>query len=452
MRFLAILLVLSLATGCGIFKKSNLDARNDDEDTYKQAYYDEVKRNGKLAAENLKALASAAEKTDLSFDAHVLLHQILNLMNRLDAAAETLVTNVKAYRASLSTATSTSLAEERQTVQDNLDAVLAIIGEIETKLSQNVLKKLNKDADGKVITEPAKWKVIYTEAAKLAENMSGMRNTYLLLVEDYNRIAQIRGNDLGTATPVSPLRRPIVRSRPSPIVSDASTGGRVIGYARDSQTGAGIANATVGFKHEIGDTEYFARAFSDATGRYQSPYLLPARYYVDITKDGLAVSRDGEIEITRGQDRQANFTLTESIPEGKFRIVMSWCNAYVAGSVKDVDSHLLIPGGAPMLYYPLRGQMHYGTHLDLDDVDYEGPETTTIHEVKRGKYSFFVNNFSNRHQRDALGKSEIRVEVYSAAGKIKDYRIPQGSGMSYHVFNIVDGQVQDVKRFTDEIR
>jgi len=442
---LAILLTL---VGCDAFKKQS---RLEDGRDYKEAYEQEVRKNRELNSNYLKSLTREIERSGLTFESHTLLSQLLTATNKLDEASEKFLATLKAERSKLQTNNRNGLSASLSLVNNGLAWVLVAIGDIEKLLSDGVLKQLKKNADADIIIDPENWKKTYEEAAQLSEHLQGTRNAYLLLAEDFKHMADIRVTELGGGPLPETTPAPVSTIRPNPLSADAQTGGRVIGFARDSQTGAAIARAEVGFKHDPGNVPYFHQTTTNEQGGYTSPYLLPGRYYVDIKKEGLAVSRDGAIEITRGVDRQSNFTLTEPIAAGKLRIVMSWCNDRVRDAVSDVDSYLEIPGSDQPLHYPLKGRMYEQAHLDLDDIDWEGPETTTIHQIRRGTYKFYVNNFNTRQNRQALGNSEIRVEVYEGNRKIKDYRVPTGIGLNYEVFHIIDGQIQDVKQFNDSL-
>lgn len=450
----ALILAFTVLPGCG-GKSKDLTSDSD----YKEAYEKEVRKNKELTSKYIKSLADQLTDHDSVFTSHTLLHQLLRFEVEFDKASTTLVGHLKEYRSNLSTNVREALEEQKRQIKRDLEAVLKIIGETEQKLSTEVLKKLNKDADAKVIEDPEKWKRTYKDAAKLAERLQGERDVYLLLVEDFDhmvgiRLAEIAGTTAParTASPAPARTTTAPVRRPSPVVSGPSSGGRVIGIAQDSQTGAPISGAEVGFKWERRSSDYFARATTDSRGRYESPYLLEGRYYVDIKKEGRAVSQDREVQVTLGQEVQSSFILTEPIADGKLRIAMSWCNQHVRGAVKDVDSYLSIPGVAQPLYFGRKFRLYEGTHLDIDDTDWEGPETTTIHEIRSGTYTFYVDNYNNRGMRDALGKSEIHVEVYKGNEKIRDYRVPPGIGLTYEVFRIEkNGTITDVERYNDSL-
>jgi hypothetical protein len=122
------------------------------------------------------------------------------------------------------------------------------------------------------------------------------------------------------------------------------------------------------------------------------------------------------------------------------------------GGVKDVDSWLQIPGVRQPLGYTILRTNYHSAHLDRDDTDWNGPETITIYEAKPGTYVFWVNNYNFRNSSGAergLGNSSVRVEVYREDQLLKTYSVPRGTGLSYEVFRIVNGNLVDTGEFFD---
>lgn len=73
--------------------------------------------------------------------------------------------------------------------------------------------------------------------------------------------------------------------------------------------------------------------------------------------------------------------------------------------------------------------------LDLDDTDYEGPETTTIYKEYPGVYSFYIHDYTNCDSNDSsqLAASNVKVEVYSGSFKMATYYMPNKEGTLWHV-------------------
>ena len=90
----------------------------------------------------------------------------------------------------------------------------------------------------------------------------------------------------------------------------------------------------------------------------------------------------------------------------------------------DVDSHLLMPGGAffdcfsdcyfgnPAPDWGVTGDIVDDPFLDVDDVDGFGPENINISEPIAGTYTFIVHYYADHH--DTFSKaSDTTVEVWS---------------------------------------
>jgi adhesin/invasin len=177
--------------------------------------------------------------------------------------------------------------------------------------------------------------------------------------------------------------------------------------------------------------------------------LREGAYFVDIIKEGQVELRNQNANVRLGQVTQNNVALTAPVGEGIFRIVTSW-TSQVDNAVRDVDSYLSIPNSSGYINYQnMRGD---GADLDRDDRDWIGPETMTIRSVQNGKYVFYVDNFSDRTNNRALGNSQIQVIVYKGSSEVRTYRVPEGAGLIYEVFNIVNGNVIDVERYNSGLK
>lgn len=240
----------------------------------------------------------------------------------------------------------------------------------------------------------------------------------------------------------------VARSSGSPIVS-AGQGGTITGLVRDSVRGTPISGAEVGFR-EATERDYFHRTRTNNEGAYQSPHLRPGEYAVDVIQRGYVTSERSQVRVTAGKVENENVSLTPPVAEGQFRITMSWTSA-APDAVSDVDSYLQIPGFPQPISYRIKGQEYGGAHLDRDDTDWVGPETTTIRSIKAGTYRYYVNNFNLRRNERALGNSMVSIQVYKGSQLVKTYRVPPGVGNTFEVFEIRDGEVRDVLRYNDQL-
>jgi adhesin/invasin len=136
--------------------------------------------------------------------------------------------------------------------------------------------------------------------------------------------------------------------------------------------------------------------------------------------------------------------LSPKLAAGSMRIVLTW-----DASPKDMDSYLLTPSGCTVSYQKREcaddGQRAV---LDLDNTHGNGPETTTIHKAKKGKYTFCVKQYS-RH--GSMSSSGATVRVFLPSGRTMVKRIGtdgkvrghKGRGRTWAVLQI-DGRTNAV--------
>jgi hypothetical protein len=225
-------------------------------------------------------------------------------------------------------------------------------------------------------------------------------------------------------------------------------GGIIKGTTKDALTGHLLSNVKIGIATTENATEYFAEVTSDANGHYETPGLMKGVYYLNFSRQGYIKVKNVKAELLdEGTEvGVSDVVMSTALGDGQFRIVVSWCDQKW-GAVADVDSYLSIPGVGTPLYYQLKGQNYYGTYLDLDDTNWMGPETTTIRQVTGGTYEFYVNNYNDRGDWTALGNSEVKVVVYRGDELLRTYFVPPGSGITYALFYIVDGQLVDLEQY-----
>lgn len=110
------------------------------------------------------------------------------------------------------------------------------------------------------------------------------------------------------------------------------------------------------------------------------------------------------------------------------RMVLSW-----GREPSDLDSHLLGPGFHLFFNQKAAG----GATLDVDDVDSFGPETVTIQQWQSGLYRYYIQDFSAgaNPQSTTLANSGAVVELYLDGADVQVFRVPEGVGIFWHVFD-----------------
>lgn len=240
-------------------------------------------------------------------------------------------------------------------------------------------------------------------------------------------------------------------SASGPIVASSNQGGQITGLVEDSVTGLGLEGAQVGIREERSLGAYIYETTTNADGRYESPFLLPGEYIVDITHPNYLVTGASAIRVEIGGVTEANISASQPIGNSPYRFTVSWCDN-CEGGVQDVDSYLRTPNGTHV-FWANPQPAGVGVDLDRDEREWSGPETVTINDLSAtGEYVYYVDNYSERGDAQALGNSAIRILVYTddSAEAIDETIVPAGVGLRYEAYRITNGQLRRTGRFIPE--
>ena len=221
------------------------------------------------------------------------------------------------------------------------------------------------------------------------------------------------------------------------LLGDANISGSVI----DSQTGEGLANATVGFNRDASQTTNENAELLVTTNESGIFNILegPTGDFTGlIESEGYFTRRVEDVEFIDGENELGQQTVVRQPSEGDPRIILTW-----GEDPYDLDSHLSGPasdGGRFHVYYsdPAYGEV---ANLDVDDVTSYGPETITISQfLSGGMYRYSIHNYSEQSTAGGaeISSSPTHVEVYDYNSMIKSYTAPPftGSGNTWRVFEI----------------
>lgn len=181
--------------------------------------------------------------------------------------------------------------------------------------------------------------------------------------------------------------------------------------------GNGVANATILVNDQYRATTneygyYFVPTYGvgDFRGSIQAPGYYKGSIIAFVTSN----------KITTG----VNETIMRAASSKEWKIMVTW-----NGLESDVDSHLA--NEYFHVYYANRefiGEdgIQY-VDLDWDDIEYYGPETTTIRQFQDGRYIFFLHNFSGQN---ALDVSDSKIQVFKGNSTEADYTftVPKNTG------------------------
>lgn len=217
------------------------------------------------------------------------------------------------------------------------------------------------------------------------------------------------------------------------------------GIVTDALTGQPLSGVQI--KVTGSDGKSF-NLLTGSAGQFSSPELSVGTALVNFSFEGYIAISNLKAEIKSAESTQINQSLSPNLLAGQIRIVLNWTGPK-SGAVKDVDAYLTIPSDPLPIFFDSR--LGTGANLDIDILEWRGPETITITQIQNGTYKYYVNNYDTRRLPYALGQSDVRISVYRGASLVKTYTLPPGFGITYEVFHIINGQIVDVQRYTDDL-
>ncbi|MCB0415239.1 MAG: carboxypeptidase regulatory-like domain-containing protein [Bdellovibrionales bacterium] len=437
-------LVLSLIVVAGCTK----DEKNDG---VSNAKYNELVEKYNKQVKDYNTLVSQNHTSD------DLLVETSKLVADLDDKALAVRKQTRKVRVNLGTyRDGASLKADMKELDRLIQDALTIVAKLERQTSKKNIDQVVSNSELVIKDEHREnYKNIALLAGQAVGTLSGIRDLFLSQYNDVVDTVNARLRDLPAGvepTDIDPSREgDLIPEDVNPIVRNYDDGGRVTGIARNSVSGSPVSNAFVGFKKRRESTDYFYETTTNSQGQYESPYLLPGTYYVDIRRDGYINVQNQAVRVNRGQESRENLSLSEPLEDGVYRVTLSW-TSQKANAVRDVDSYLQIPGVSEPLSFQNKQRAYHGAYLDRDDTDWIGPETITINDMKQGTYIYYVNNYDARNNKQALGNSDIRVKLYEGDRLLKSFTVPQGSGLSYEIFRIENGEVKLTGTFNDRLK
>ena len=163
------------------------------------------------------------------------------------------------------------------------------------------------------------------------------------------------------------------------------------------------------------------------------------------------------VTVTSGSTENKSFTITRVLDDDQqIRFVLTW-GTEASGAPSDLDSHLVGPAASGNVsfhtWYSDKAYSDNDTKyadLDVDDTDWEGPETTTIYKAVAGTYSFYIYDFtdqSDESSQNMSNKSNAVVNVYRGSQLLNTFYVPTGfSGNLWHVcdYDSTTGKVTSI--------
>ncbi|MFN3425959.1 MAG: carboxypeptidase regulatory-like domain-containing protein [Candidatus Thermochlorobacter sp.] len=217
----------------------------------------------------------------------------------------------------------------------------------------------------------------------------------------------------------------------------------VSGQILNSQTGRGLANATVSFNFGT-DTSIVltaVRAITDANGNFTIRNAPSGTFVCIVRASGFIpqVIRNVVFNPT-GTTSLPPSTIVQRPAVGAFRIVLTW-----GENPRDLDSYLTGPLTGTrrfICYFQNKRPTDSNVELDVDDVTSYGPETITITAFRDGVYRYSVHNYSDQSANGFRGivNSPALVQVFDNTGLIREFSPPtppaNAAGNTWRVFEI----------------
>ncbi len=220
-------------------------------------------------------------------------------------------------------------------------------------------------------------------------------------------------------------------------VGDANLTGLIV----NSQTGEGLANATLYFTRNLSATDYNNADYivtTNSNGEFTLTNAVSGNYICFVVSNGYFQRIITGISILSGNNTLDKITLVDAPEAGELRIVLTWGLAPA-----DLDSHLTGPegnGNRFHMYFSNKNPNQY-VSLDTDERYSYGPETTTISGFFDGVYRFSVHNYTDKYEATAgngIKSSPAKVELYDSDGLVQTFNPPtfSGNGDTWKVFEI----------------
>jgi len=216
-------------------------------------------------------------------------------------------------------------------------------------------------------------------------------------------------------------------------------GATITGTVINSQTGTGLAQATVSFTVDQGATSSSGAELvvtTDNSGAYTITNGPTGTFAGFVEAPNYFQRRMETVTFNEGTNQVPPSTLVSQPNLGQLRIILTW-----GSSPGDLDAHFTGPlatGGRFHIYYSQKTAT--GANLDVDNTHSYGPETVTIKSFVTGTYRYSVYNYSNKSSTGGSGiaSSPTKVEIYDHTGLLKSFTAPacNVSANTWRVFDI----------------
>lgn len=243
------------------------------------------------------------------------------------------------------------------------------------------------------------------------------------------------------------------------------------GTVKDAANKEAVEGLTVELRKNKGNVTgaILQTVTTDSTGTYKFTQLEADQYTVRVVDnrkdiDDDYISNSANVCVKKGTDNSQDVVVSKAISGSGIRFVLTW-GSEQEGVPEDLDSHLYGPSlagtGMHEVYY---GKKEYGlpgetyTSLDVDETEYNGPETMTINTPISGTYYYYVYNYSfddDYNQTGVLYKSQAKVQVYAGNELLTTFNVPSSAdatGRWWKVcsYNSATGKITSFNKIEEE--
>ncbi len=185
--------------------------------------------------------------------------------------------------------------------------------------------------------------------------------------------------------------------------------------------------------------------------------LPSGNYTLSASKDGYSDTSYNIVIYpgTTDENPTINETMSPSMSEGYYRIVLTW-----GSTPEDLDSHLVAntdTGSGIHVYYHDDAPYPYYANLDRDDTDSYGPETITITNFEGlSNIRYAIHDYTNRDASfsTAMSYSDATVRLFKGNQLLRTFQVPTGyDGTEWDVFSLdSNGRISTINSmtYTDE--
>lgn len=231
----------------------------------------------------------------------------------------------------------------------------------------------------------------------------------------------------------------------------------VSGCVKNATNNDIVAGLTVNLFLHKGNTigTPLATTTTDSEGNYQFTGLSANQYTIQVLGNDEFISNRKNVCITADSTIEQDILVSPKLSGNGVRFVLTWGNSD-SGAPEDLDAHLTGPtenGGQFEIFY---SNKVYGVEgkifaqLDVDDTDYEGPETITLENTIDGIYTLYIDNYSKD---PTFASSSAQVNVYRGSELISTYNAPTGTTddiWKVCTYNSVTGRIRGINKYISE--